>query len=249
MRRVAAVVVLVAMGAAGVAAGVFTGSGAASPKTAKAPAVTTKVTVAASEFKFKLSKARVPVGTVIFTVVNKGKISHDFKIAGKKTKSLLPGQKATLTVKFGKKGRFGYICSLPGHAGAGMNGTLSVGVTPPKTTTSTSTSNTTTTTTTTSTTATTVTGPATTINVGMFEYRFDLSQTTIPSGQVTFVITNNGAAVHNFAINGVKSGALLAPGKSETWTVGLPPNMYAYICDVPFHAERGMTGSFTVTPS
>ena len=248
MRRVVAVVVLVAVGAAGLAAGVFTGSGAASPKAANASEVTTKVTVAASEFKFKLSRTSVPVGTVIFTVVNRGKISHDFKIAGKKTKSLLPGQKATLKVKFSKKGRYTYICSIPGHAGAGMKGVLAVGVKPVKTTTSTTTSTSTTTTTTTSTTTTTVTGPATTINVGMFEYRFDLSQTTVPSGQVTFVITNKGSEVHNFSINGVKAGALLSPGQTETWTVGLPPATYTYVCDVPFHADRGMTGVLTVTP-
>jgi plastocyanin len=250
MRRVVGVVLLVAVGATGLAAGVFTGSGAASPKMVKAPAVTTKVTVAASEFKFKLSKTRVPVGTVVFTIVNKGKISHDFKIAGKKTKSLLPGQKATLKIKFRKKGRFAYICSLPGHAGAGMKGTLGVGVTPPRTTTSTTTStstSTSTTTTTTSTTTTTVTGPATTINVGMFEYRFELSQSTVPSGQVTFVITNKGAEVHNFSINGVKAGAIISPGQTETWTVGLAPGTYTYVCDVPFHADRGMTGALTVS--
>jgi uncharacterized cupredoxin-like copper-binding protein len=250
MRRVVGVVLLAAVGAAGLAAGVFTGSGAASPKAAKASEATTKVTVAASEFKFKLSKARVPTGTVIFTVVNKGKISHDFKIAGKKTKSLLPGQKATLKVKISKKGRYRYICSLPGHAGAGMKGTLAVGVTPPKTTstqTSTSTSTSTSTTTTTATTTATVTGPATTINVGMFEYRFELSQSSVPSGQITFVITNKGAEVHNFSINGVKAGAIISPGQTETWTVGLAPGTYTYVCDVPFHADRGMTGALTVT--
>jgi uncharacterized cupredoxin-like copper-binding protein len=248
------VVLLVAMGSVGLFAGVFTGSGAASPTAAKAPIAsskTTKVTVTATEFKFKLSKTTVPTGTVIFTVVNRGKISHDFKIGGKKTKSLLPGQKATLKVTFKKKGRYGYICSLPGHAGAGMKGVLGVGVSAPKPpkTTSTSTTTTTTTTTQTSTTTTTVTGPSTTVQVGMFEYRFDLSQSTIPSGQVTFVITNKGAEVHNFTINGVKTGKLLSPGQSETWTVGLPPNTYNYICDVPFHADRGMVGAFTVTPS
>ena len=253
MRRVVAVVLLVAVGATGLAAGVFTGSGAASPKTVKAPAVTTKVTVTASEFRFKLSKTKVPVGTVVFTVVNKGKISHDFKIAGKKTKKLAPGQKTTLKVKFGKKGKFPFVCTIFGHAGAGMKGTLGVGVTPPKTTsTSTSTSTTTSTSTstvtsTTSTTTTTVTGPATTINVGMFEYRFELSQSSVPSGQVTFVITNKGSEVHNFSINGVKAGAIISPGQTETWTVGLAPGGYTYVCDVPFHADRGMTGFLTVS--
>ncbi|HEY8627755.1 MAG TPA: plastocyanin/azurin family copper-binding protein [Gaiellaceae bacterium] len=43
--------------------------------------------------------------------------------------------------------------------------------------------------------------------------------------------------------------ALLSRGQSETWTVGLPPGTYTYVCDVPFHADRGMTGALTVTQS
>jgi uncharacterized cupredoxin-like copper-binding protein len=82
----------------------------------------------------------------------------------------------------------------------------------------------------------------------MVEYAFQLSQSTIPSGQVTFVIKNSGNEIHNFAILGNKAGAQIGPGTSETWTVSLPPGTYNYICDVPFHAERGMTGQFTVTP-
>jgi plastocyanin len=83
----------------------------------------------------------------------------------------------------------------------------------------------------------------------MFEYRFDLSQQTVPSGQVTFVISNKGSEVHNFSIVGVKAGTLLSPGGTETYTVALPPGNYTYVCDVPFHVDRGMTGALTVTPS
>jgi uncharacterized cupredoxin-like copper-binding protein len=130
-----------------------------------------------------------------------------------------------------------------------MKGTFSVGVAavkpppPPPTTT---------TTTTPPTTATTSTVPVgtgnTTVTVNMVEYAFQLSQSTIPSGQITFVINNKGNEVHNFAILGNKAGAQIAPGTSETWTVALPPGTYNYQCDVPFHAERGMVGQFTVTP-
>ena len=88
----------------------------------------------------------------------------------------------------------------------------------------------------------------TTVNVNMVEYAFQLSQSSMPSGQVTFVIKNSGNEIHNFAILGNKAGAQIGPGTSETWTVSLPPGTYNYICDVPFHAERGMTGQFTVTP-
>jgi uncharacterized cupredoxin-like copper-binding protein len=82
----------------------------------------------------------------------------------------------------------------------------------------------------------------------MVEYQFQLSQTSVPSGKVTFVIKNSGSDVHNFDVNGVKSGAILAPGATETWTVSLAPGQYLYTCDVPFHVDRGMTGALTVTP-
>ena len=52
---------------------------------ARTHAAGTVVTVTASEFTFKLSKTSVPHGSVTFTVVNKGKLGHDFKIGGKKT--------------------------------------------------------------------------------------------------------------------------------------------------------------------
>jgi iron uptake system component EfeO len=106
----------------------------------------------------------------------------------------------------------------------------------------------TTTTPTTTTTPGNVGNAVTTVNVNMVEYAFQLSQTTIPSGKVTFVIKNSGADVHNFDINGVKSGAILSPGATETWTVSLAPGQYLTTCDVPFHVDRGMSGNITITP-
>jgi uncharacterized cupredoxin-like copper-binding protein/cytochrome c551/c552 len=127
---------LVALAAVGIATGaVFSASGGAA--SSSAAITTTKETVTMTEFKFKLSKTKVPTGTVIFTVVNKGKVAHDFKIAGKKTPKIAPGKSAKLTVKFTKGGRISYLCTLPGHAAAGMKGVLAVGkaTTPPPTTT------------------------------------------------------------------------------------------------------------------
>jgi nitrite reductase (NO-forming) len=85
----------------------------------------TAVTVTATEFHFKLSKTSVPHGTVTFTVVNKGKLAHDFKIGGKKTPLVKPGKTAKLTVTL-KAGKAPYTCAVPGHAAAGMKGTLTV---------------------------------------------------------------------------------------------------------------------------
>ncbi len=91
-----------------------------------AAAKATTITVAASEFKFKLSKASAPKGSVTFKVVNKGKIPHDFKINGKKTPLIAAGKSAKLTVKFAKAGKFPYLCTVPGHAAAGMKGSFTV---------------------------------------------------------------------------------------------------------------------------
>ena len=92
---------------------------------ARTHAVATSVTVTATEFHFKLSKKSVPHGTVTFIVVNKGHIAHDFKIGGKKTALLAPGKTTKLTVKL-KAGKAKYVCTVPGHAAAGMKGTLKV---------------------------------------------------------------------------------------------------------------------------
>ena len=92
-----------------------------------APTATT-VTVTAgkpSELRFTLSKTSVAKGAVTFKVTNKGKSTHDFKIAGKKTKLLAPGKSATLAVTL-KAGKAPFLCTVPGHAAAGMKGTLTV---------------------------------------------------------------------------------------------------------------------------
>ena len=245
MRRFVSLAGLLILAVAGVLAGTLTPIGRASHTSARA---TTTITVSATEFAFKLSKRSVPVGTTVnFKVVNKGKISHNFSIAGKTTKLLLPGKSQTITVKFSKKGIFPYKCTVFGHAAAGMKGKFAVGQSaPPPGTTSAPPP------TTTTHPPPTTTGPIgtaqTTVTVTMIDYAFQLSQTTIPSGQVTFVISNHGNDVHNFDLNGVKAGAIIGPGASETWTVSLAPGQYLYTCDVPFHVDRGMTGNLTITP-
>lgn len=81
------------------------------------------ITVTATEFHFKLSASSAPHGSVTFTVVNKGKLGHDFKIDGKKTPVIAPGKSAKLTVTI-KAGKNAYLCTVAGHAAAGMKGTF-----------------------------------------------------------------------------------------------------------------------------
>jgi uncharacterized cupredoxin-like copper-binding protein len=78
-----------------------------------------------SELRFKLSKSKLSKGKVTFRVKNSGTLSHDFKIAGKRTKLLKKGKTATLIVTL-KKGTYTYMCTVPGHAAGGMKGKLKV---------------------------------------------------------------------------------------------------------------------------
>jgi uncharacterized cupredoxin-like copper-binding protein len=156
-----------------------------------------------------------------------------------------------LKVVFKKKGKFGYLCTVKGHAAVGMKGTFGVGVTPPRVTTTQTTTTATTTTATTTTTPVTCTSPTSTVNVSMVEYAFIVNGVrnggSVPAGCIQFNIKNDGQVVHNFNIVGVKAGALLSNGASETWNVQLTPGTKNFTCDVPFHDSFGMAGQLTVT--
>jgi uncharacterized cupredoxin-like copper-binding protein len=88
-------------------------------------AASTAVKVTATDFHFKLSRASAPHGVVVFTLVNSGHTQHDFKIGGKKTALVSPGKSAKVRVTL-KKGKYTYICTVPGHAALGMKGTFTV---------------------------------------------------------------------------------------------------------------------------
>jgi plastocyanin len=79
-----------------------------------------------SELRFTLSKRTVPKGLTTFSVVNRGSLIHNFKVAGKKTAILGPGKRATLKVTFTRAGKYPYMCTIAGHAQGGMKGVLTV---------------------------------------------------------------------------------------------------------------------------
>jgi uncharacterized cupredoxin-like copper-binding protein len=110
---------LAGMGAVSAAAVFFAVSPFASARSSAVQATTVKVT--AKEYKFVLSRKSAPHGKVTFKVTNKGVIKHDFKIAGKKTKTLGRGKSTTLTVTL-KKGKHPYLCTIDSHAKFGMKG-------------------------------------------------------------------------------------------------------------------------------
>jgi uncharacterized cupredoxin-like copper-binding protein len=118
MKRIVSLVAVVAVAAAALFAVVAYGGGSTTTAT------TVKVT-AKDTLRFVLSRKSAPHGKVIFKVTNKGRIKHDFKIAGKKSKMIAPKKTGTLIVTL-KKGKLAYICTVPGHAAAGMKGKLTV---------------------------------------------------------------------------------------------------------------------------
>jgi uncharacterized cupredoxin-like copper-binding protein len=91
--------------------------------TPTAGAVTVNVT--ATEFDFKLSKASITQGKVVFVIANNGKVAHDFSIGGDTSSLVRPGESTTLSVTL-DAGNLTYVCTVPGHAAAGMKGTLTV---------------------------------------------------------------------------------------------------------------------------
>lgn len=85
----------------------------------------TTIQVRAGEMFFRLSARSAKLGRVTFVVRNTGRMPHDFQIKGKKTPLIRPGRTARLVVTF-RKGRYRYICTVPGHAAAGMRGVFTV---------------------------------------------------------------------------------------------------------------------------
>jgi uncharacterized cupredoxin-like copper-binding protein len=110
---------------AAVSIAALTPAGLASASPARAAGTT--VSVSGKEFSFHLSKTSIPKPeTVTFRFHNAGTMAHDFDIGGKKTRLIGPGKTTTLTVTFHEKGRFKYLCTVPGHAQAGMKGVFTV---------------------------------------------------------------------------------------------------------------------------
>jgi uncharacterized cupredoxin-like copper-binding protein len=244
---------------AGLAAWLFgfaAGPAAGQVKAAKVTVIT--VTLGKpTELGIKLSKvSAVPAGTVTFKVTNQGKITHNFKLctsavtsskanscAGKVTKALEPGASATLTVTLKKTGKYEFLCTIPGHAGAGMKGLLGIGVqltaTPAPVAVAGGAAG--------GASGATCNNPqSTTVTVDEFDYGFTLSQNSVPCGPITFIQTNSGNRTHNFDVNG-SAGAWIEAGETTRMTVTFKPGTYRYMCDEFGHEYLGMIGTLTVT--
>ncbi len=104
-------------------------SGAQADKTALVTPNGPKVEVSAREFAFTPSAVTLKAGEPTTIVLeNDGGIEHDFSVSDAGFTLAVPasqtGQKV-LTIP--KPGTYPFHCSVPGHEGAGMKGTITVG--------------------------------------------------------------------------------------------------------------------------
>jgi plastocyanin len=188
-----------------------------------------EVTVTITNAKVKVSAVSVPVGLVVFKVVNKAKLPHNFTIAGKATSKIAAGRSATLQVKIANKGPYVYYSVGPGRQGA-SRGAISV-VEP-------------------------CTHPtSSTVTVQMAETLSVLSRTTVPCGTVTFAVTNVGTIVHSpdlFQANPPRTlarGPELQPGQTASLVVRFTQKgQVEYRCGEEEHDEMyGESVVLTVT--
>ncbi len=91
-------------------------------------------------------------------------------------------------------------------------------------------------------------GAADSVTVESYDIYYEPKEVTIPADtDVTFVLPNNGAALHTFVIDEleVHSGDI-PPGETVEIVINAPAGTYEYYCDVPGHKAAGMVGTLTV---
>jgi uncharacterized cupredoxin-like copper-binding protein len=99
----------------------------------------------------------------------------------------------------------------------------------------------------------------TVVNVKLNEFNIELDKSVVPSGDVKFVITNDGTVEHELVLepagtmdepfekDGMESEAEdIEPGATTTLEWTLAPGDYHLGCYIEGHFEAGMETSFTV---
>ena len=95
------------------------------------------------------------------------------------------------------------------------------------------------------------TGAGGTVNLTAADFKFNPSDPTVSSGDVSFNLKNDGQTTHSLEIenvNGQDKGleGTVSPGQSGTLKLNLPAGKYEFYCPVGNHKQMGMTGEITV---
>jgi hypothetical protein len=187
------------------------------------------IVVVVTDASVALSREAALTGTVAFRVVNRGHLAHEFRIAGHGAR-LRPGAAATLTVSLPRVGT--YIWTSGSHRGAfGVERRAVVTLANPPH----------------------CPGPvATTVTVAIADNSFHLSQTTVPCGIVTFLITNQGNDAgedepdsFNLSVKG-GNGPTLTRDQTGKLVLSLPPGRYSYTSGNYENTYAGQYGTLVV---
>jgi uncharacterized cupredoxin-like copper-binding protein len=85
------------------------------------------------------------------------------------------------------------------------------------------------------------------------EFLFDPKDVTVRTGEIAFVVKNQGAIEHNLVLE-VPGGktvtpvAIIEPGQTTRVTVSLPAGFYTIYCSLPGHKDAGMVATLRVRP-
>jgi hypothetical protein len=93
--------------------------------------------------------------------------------------------------------------------------------------------------------------PASSLRVGMIEYRFQLSAGTLRPGVVTVVATDAGSSQHDVVLRQggkvVGRSQVLQPGQQQTFRVHVAPGAPVHLeCTLPGHDLAGMHATVSV---
>ncbi len=92
-------------------------------------------------------------------------------------------------------------------------------------------------------------GGAQSITITATEFKFDPNTINATPGQtINLTLVNKGTARHTFVLKDANVNIGADPGQTATTTFKAPSaaGTYQFICDVPGHADQGMTGQLIV---
>jgi len=93
---------------------------------------------------------------------------------------------------------------------------------------------------------------ASSVSVRLLEWKLELSQLTVPTGEIEFTVTNGGTMLHAFEVEGQGVEKELEPikvGATSTLRLTLPPGTYELYCPIGHgaHKKMGMIAHLEVT--
>jgi hypothetical protein len=186
----------------------------AAPSQVKADAAS--VTVTLTDSALIVAPSRIPVGGVVFRIVNRGRVARSFSIGGNRTRAIPAGGSARLRVALTTPGTRTTVSVGPRRATriTGVLGVFAPCAHPTSTT--------------------------VVVQLGQDKGGLTISQTTIPCGAVTFSVTDTGSLIDSLQVFANYAGARgttpeLKPGQTASLTIHFTElgNGYAQSGDFP----------------